>query len=81
MVWMRTSAFPSFRKLYGRILLEENTELGHMVTNFNLNLIPFLKYKFTYNDTNQTIKAYTSSLVMRYKLPKGNYFVEIDYSI
>lgn len=30
MVWMRSSAFPSFRKLYGRILVEEdNAELIH----------------------------------------------------
>jgi len=70
MVWMRSSAFPSFRKLYGRVLLEENVELGHMIE------IPNLKSKFSKNYTNQT----TFHLITKFRLPKGNYFVEIAYS-
>ena len=31
MVWMRTAAFPTFKKLYGRILLEENSKLAHKI--------------------------------------------------
>lgn len=31
MVWMRTSAFPTFKKLYGRILLEQNAKLAHKI--------------------------------------------------
>ena len=78
---MRSSAFSSFRKLYGRILLEENSELGHPVSN--INRISFLNFKKNFenklNHTNQTNKTKTNQTVI-YRLPKGQYFVDIDYS-
>ena len=81
---MRSAAFSSFKKLYGRILLEENAELQFPVNIKNTNLIEFLKQKyesnFENNQTNQMIRNKTSSVVFKYRLPKGQYFVDIDYS-
>lgn len=88
MVWMRTAAFPSFRKLYGRILLEENQKLAHKLDNKNALINYFLK-KFEKNDSfgiNRTDFEQALSNLFKpeeiriMKLPKGNYFIDIDYS-
>jgi hypothetical protein len=85
-VWMRTSAFPTFLKLYGRILIEENSKLADKIlesnrTSSRINRIrEHLFSKF--NDTSifgiETIskKPETTS---RFCLPRGQYYVEIDY--
>lgn len=79
-VWMRTAAFPSFRKLYGRILLEENARLAHKSNKSYLQKI-FEKKKINFpNATNIEIKIKNNkgeSTILR--LPKGNYYVDIDY--
>lgn len=91
MVWMRTAAFPSFRKLYGRILLEENQQLAHQLDNTNA-LINYFWKKFEKNDSSSLLmnrsdfekklsNFFKPEPIRIMKLPKGNYFIDIDYSI
>lgn len=82
---MRTAAFPSFRKLYGRILLEENLKLAHDLDKNNRYFNKILKVyeKFQSNKTNFEIKLNLDSNKLDYKtirLPKGQYYVDINYS-
>lgn len=107
MVWMRTAAFPTFKKLYGRILIEENTKLAHKIPipieairanetrfAFLLRLRSQIEKLFGNNEDNatsgnQTIMASRKDSkpkkIIRnvhktvYRLPKGQYFVDIDY--
>ena len=83
MVWMRTSAFPSFRKLYGRILIEENTKLADKILEGNrtsrLNKIKNELY-LKFNDTSIFGMDAIKKPKSKYRLPRGQYFVEIDYS-
>ena len=82
-VWMRTAAFPTFKKLYGRILVEENSKLADKILENNrtsrLNKIREQLYQ-KFNDTTifglETIVKPTT----KYRLPRGQYYVEIDYS-
>lgn len=62
-VWMRTAAFPDFRKLYGRILIAENLELWQAFTNHTTDFI-------------SNNSSYFSNT---YPLPKGHYYVDIKY--
>lgn len=96
MVWMRTSAFSSFRKLYGRILIEENTRLAFKInqdTNasflssflklnpqekINLNRSKYLNKKLAQMESNGD---FVRSSVVKYRLPKGLYYVDIQYSM
>lgn len=104
MVWMRTAAFPSFKKLYGRILIEENSKLAHKIpipieattaneTRFAslLRLRSQVEKLFGDSGHNETWRNYTSMKGNRptklirnvhktlYRLPKGQYFIDIDY--
>ena len=94
-VWMRTSAFPTFKKLYGRIMLEENSILLHPSSHLNdtSNLLRYLE-NFYENQLRQILinmirdnqtkldldKHSKSNSIHKYRLPKGDYFVEIDFS-
>lgn len=89
MVWMRTAAFPSFRKLYGRILLEENQQLAHKLDNTNA-LISYFWKKIEKNDSSflsmnrsdfekKLSNFFKPETIRIMKLPKGNYFIDIDY--
>lgn len=90
MVWMRTAAFPSFRKLYGRILLEENLKLAHTLDKNDRYFNKLIKaYEnlniLKSNDTNIEITINnkfnkTKSELKTIRLPKGQYYVDIDYS-
>ena len=80
---MRTSAFSTFRKLYGRILIDENTKLADKILEGNrtklLNKIRNELY-LKFNDTNIFgIEAIRKPL-SKYRLSRGQYYVEIDYS-
>ena len=88
---MRTSAFPSFRKLYGRILVEENTKLADKMaseSNNNNKTSRFHRLKSEllamFNETNPFGGGGgglgTKKTVSKYRLPRGQYYVEIDYS-
>ena len=84
-VWMRSSAFSSFRKLYGRILLDENAELQFPVIKMkDTNFYAFLKQKYEenleINLTNQIVINKSVNFLLKYRLPKGQYYVDIDYS-
>ena len=81
MVWMRTSAFPTFKKLYGRILLEENSKLAYrqaspqqIESNNSFRSILELKNKMEkfFNITEEEEG-------ILYRLPKGQYFIDIGY--
>jgi hypothetical protein len=63
-VWMRTAAFSEFRKLYGRIMISDNLELWQAFTNHSIEFI--LKNSSYFSST--------------YPLPKGQYYIEINYS-
>ena len=79
---MRSSAFPSFRKLYGRILLDENAQL-QFPTYYTKNTNPneFLQQKYDNTaEKNHTNQNKTVNVLFKYRLPKGQYFVDIDYS-
>ena len=65
MVWLRIAAFPTFKKLYGRIYLKDNDILVHPKPA---------------NITNETNAIYLDKFYKN-RLPKGDYFVEIDFSI
>ncbi len=81
---MRTAAFSSFKKIYGRILLHENSKLAIRI-NQVLNDSAKNK-KLIYS--NETLKELeTTSLNNEnhstkkfIRIPKGQYFVDIDYS-
>lgn len=81
-VWMRTAAFPAFRKLYGRILLEENAQLSHksnrsyLAKLFELNERKKLFSNLTNIEIKFQNKTETTTIL---RLPKGKYYVEIDY--
>lgn len=100
MVWMRTAAFPTFKKLYGRILLEENSKLAHKIpipmeeanhTTFKsiLKLKNRIKDYFT-NKANESIMSFYNETEAKmpviqlhktlYRLPKGQYFIDIEYN-
>lgn len=106
MVWMRNSAFPTFKKLYGRILLEQNAKLAHRipVARNETGFHSFLKIRskfgeyfkglrrdgnetelyFGLNNTTMTPLAMKSEETVwyntYYRLPKGEYYIDIDYS-
>ena len=84
---MRTSAFPSFRKLYGRIHINENKKNNIIETKDDS-----LSLQMTKNDTdientpfsNNSLKDKPKDkhkLKTRHKhgLPRGKYFVLVDY--
>jgi hypothetical protein len=83
-VWMRTSAFPKFRKLYGRILIEENSKLADKISDVNKTMDRILKIKnelfSKLNDTSILGIEFVQKPVSKYRLPRGQYYVEIDYS-
>ena len=83
-VWMRTSAFPTFRKLYGRILVEENSKLADKVSDGNktsrLNILRNELLSKYWNDTSFLGMEPMKKTVHKYRLPRGQYYVEIDYS-
>lgn len=91
MVWMRTSAFPTFKKLYGRVLIEHNSKLSHKIpivvnsrnhTGFE-TLLNLWKEIGKGNDTidEDYVDATGSHVQHRtlYRLPKGQYFLDIEY--
>ena len=101
-VWMRTSAFPFFKKLYGRILLEENSKLAYNKIAYSNETMfdsllslksQFDRYLDGFNGLNQTHQLdksnatrppihmiHKNAIQTLYRLPKGQYFVDIEYS-
>jgi len=70
-VWMRTAAFPSFKKLYGRILIEENSKLAEKNKSSRFQRIEnFLNFrqnnrKENQNDTGSIDQNSTSIICLR----------------
>lgn len=81
---MRTAAFPKFRKLYGRILIEENSKLADKISDVNKTMDRILKIKnelfSKLNDTSILGIEFVKKPISKYRLPRGQYYVEIDYS-
>ena len=78
MVWMRTAAFPTFKKLYGRILIGENSELYRKISipvGYNEEFFSNKDYNRTITN-NQFDEIRTPKM---YRLPKTQYFIDIDY--
>ena len=81
MVWMRTAAFPSFRKLYGRILLEENSKLAYRVPSNSTRLRQYQNLlKSFLNKTEILMPNFTINPIAKLRFPKGQYFIDIEYS-
>ncbi len=79
-VWMRTAAFPSFRKLYGRILLDENHKLAYKIPGKNISTSK-LRRLMSRNMTDLVDDFLrVANPVVKLGFPKGEYFIEIEYS-
>jgi hypothetical protein len=68
MVWMRTAAFPSFRKLYGRILLKENSKLMHVTYDLDSLASFYLRIKKKWHELNKNSNKTNNDL------PDDNYY-------